>query len=77
MTVLDALYEALLKSAGLHSDEIDPARFFSELESAGYRIVKSVEPGEASRPGFDKRSYEVGYMEGENSAAADRMVESC
>jgi hypothetical protein len=41
------------------------------IESGGYRIIKAVEPGEADRPGFDLRSYEVGYMEGENSANAD------
>lgn len=42
------------------------------LEAGGFRIVKGVEPGEAQRASFDQRSYDVGYMEGENSTMADR-----
>jgi hypothetical protein len=37
----------------------------------GWRWVAPVSEGEAGRPGFDQRSYDVGYMEGENSARAD------
>lgn len=44
------------------------------LYEAGYRIVKQPEQNEALRPGFSERSYELGYMDGENSAIADLII---
>jgi hypothetical protein len=77
VTETDQVIERLAKAlvgveVGLNEDGRDTAlALLAELRAAGYRIVRDVETGEANRPGFDARSYEVGYMEGENSVRAD------
>lgn len=59
--------ELVLKAVAQHKDLV------KRLEKAGFRIVRDV-GAEAADALVARRSYEVGYMEGENSASADYLV---